>query len=81
MIAATPNDLRLWKIFGGCNAFGSIWNVSTWSHHGGAHLGNAPLLCSGRGIYSKPRLVSSPKPDVLATVSIIIMNHPRTYFA
>ena len=69
MIATTPNDLRLWKIFGGCNAFGSIWNVSTWSHHGGALIGNAPLLCSGREIYPKPPLVSSPKPDFDATVS------------
>ena len=42
MIATTPNDLRLWKIFGGRDAFGNIWNVSTWSRHGGALLGNAP---------------------------------------
>ena len=69
MIATTPNALRLWKIFGGCNVFGSIWNISTWSHHGGALFGNAPPLGSGREIYPKPRVVSSPKPDFAATVS------------
>ena len=69
MTATTPNDLRLWKIFGGCDAFGGIWNVPTWSRHGGALLGNAPLLCSEREIYPKPRVVSSPKPDFFATVS------------
>ena len=70
MIATTPNDLRLWKIFGGRDAFGNIWNVSTWSRHGGALLGNAPLLCLGRETYTKSRIASSPKPDFAATVSI-----------
>ena len=69
MTATTLSDLRLWKIFGRCDAFGSIWNVPTWSRHGGALLGNAPLLCSGREIYPKPRAVSPPKPDFFATVS------------
>jgi hypothetical protein len=44
MTATTLSDLRLWKIFGGSDAFGGIWNVPTWSGHGGALLGNAPLL-------------------------------------
>ena len=70
MTATTLNDLHLGKIFGGCDAFGSIWNVSTWSRHGGALLGNAPLLCSRREIYPKPCVVSSPKPDFAATVSV-----------
>ena len=70
MTATTLNDLRLWKILGGCDALGGIWNVPTWSRHGGALRGNAPLLCSGREIYPKPRVVSSPKPDFAATVSI-----------
>ena len=76
MTATTLNDLRLWEIFGGCDAFGSIWNVPTWSCHGGALLGNAPLLRSGREIYPKPRAVSSPKPDFAATVS----NYPVEAF-
>ena len=50
MITTALNDLRFWKIFGGCDAFGSIWNVPTWSRHGGALLGKAPPLCSGREI-------------------------------
>ena len=70
MTATTLNDLRLWKIFGGCSAFGGIWNIPTWSRHGGALRDNAPLLGSGREIYPKPRVVSSPKPDFAATVSI-----------
>jgi hypothetical protein len=44
MTATALNDLRLWKIFGGCDAFSGIWNVPAWSRHGGALLGNAPLL-------------------------------------
>jgi len=70
MTATTLDDLRLGKIFGGCDAFGGIGNVPTRSRHGGALLDNAPLLGSGREIYSKPRLVSSPKPDFCATVSL-----------
>ena len=69
MTATTLNDLRLWKIFGRCDAFGSIRNVPTWSRHGGALLGHAPLLCSRREIYSKARIASSAKPDFFATVS------------
>ncbi len=69
MSTTTPNDLRFRKIFGGYDAFGSIWNVSTWSRHGGALVGNAPLLCSRRENYTKSRVVSSPKPDFAATVS------------
>ena len=77
MSAATLNDLCFWKIFGGCDAFGSIWNVSTWSRHGGALLGNAPLLCSKRETYPKPRVVSSPKPEIFATVSFFLPNTSR----
>ena len=40
MITTTLKDLRLGKIFDGCDAFGSILNVSTWSHHDDAFLGN-----------------------------------------
>ena len=43
MTATTLSDLRLWKIFGGSDTFGGIWNVPTWSGHSGALLGNAPL--------------------------------------
>ena len=70
MSAATLNDLRLWKIFDGCNAFRRIRNVSTWFRHGGALVGNAPLLCLGRENYTKSCVVSSPKPDFAATVSV-----------
>ena len=70
MTTTTLNDLRFGKIFDGCDAFGSIPNVSTWACHDGALLGNAPLLCLGRGIYSKPRALSSSKPEFFATVSI-----------
>ena len=69
MIATTLNGLRLWKVFRGCDAFGGIGNVPTWSRHGGALRGHAPLLCSRREIYPKLRRVSSPKPDFSATVS------------
>ncbi len=69
MTATTLNDLRLGKIFGGCDAFGSIRNVLAWACHDGALLGNDPLLCLGREIYSKSRIVSSSKPESFATVS------------
>ena len=42
MTTTALNGLRLWKIFGACDAFGGIWNVPTWSRHGGALLGNVP---------------------------------------
>jgi len=45
MTTTTLNDLHLGKIFGGCDAFGSIPNVPTWACHDGALLGNDPLLC------------------------------------
>ena len=70
MTATTLNDLRFGKIFGGCDAFGSITNVPTWARHDGALLGNALLLCLRREIYSKPRVVSSSKPEFFATVSV-----------
>jgi hypothetical protein len=72
MIAATLYYLRIWKIFAGCDALGGIWNVPTWSRHGGALLGHAPLLGSRREIYPKPLAVSSPKPDFDATVSAFL---------
>jgi hypothetical protein len=57
MTATALNNFRLWKFFGACDAFGGIWNVPTWSRHGGALLGNVPLLCQRRAIYPKPRVV------------------------
>ncbi len=53
MITTTLKDLRFRKIFDGCDAFGSILNVSTWSHHDDAFLGNGPNCTVGRESYSK----------------------------
>ncbi len=72
-MTATPrNDLRLRQIFDTWDAFGGIRYILTWSRHGGALLGNAPLLCSGREIYSKPYPVSSPNPISMLQSPLIL---------
>ncbi|MCP5093794.1 MAG: hypothetical protein GY949_23065 [Gammaproteobacteria bacterium] len=51
MITTTLKDLRFGKIFDRCDAFGSILNVSTWSHHDDAFLGNGPNCAVGSESY------------------------------